>query len=147
MSSTRRARIERLLAVRTRALDVARAALGSACRERVKATVARDLAERAWEERAQLLMTVSSLTMDALALAHAHLGGLRRRADHEAATLLDAQRREGVALQACMEANREVKKMEIWKDRLAELERAEENRRERIITDEVAARTFARAGA
>lgn len=147
MSATRRARIERLLAVRTRELDVARAALGAASRERVRATAAEEQAERAWEDRARSLVAVSSLTMDALVQAHAHLGGLRRRADLEAAALLDARRREAVALQTCVQADRQVKKMEIWSDRLAEIERAEANRRERLVTDEVAARTFARAGA
>jgi hypothetical protein len=86
-------------------------------------------------------------TADALADARAHLDGLRRRANTAGMAVLDAQRAEQAARVACIMADRELKKVEAWRDRLVEAERAEADRRERILTDEAAARIYMRGAA
>jgi hypothetical protein len=147
MGSARRARVERLVAVRAQKVDVARTALGGAQRARILATEAQDAAEAAWLDRVRALASARLPTVDALVEGRAHLDGLRRRANAAAVAVLDARRAEQAALVACLMADRELKKVETWRDRLAEAERAEADRRERLLTDEAAARIFVRGAA
>lgn len=144
MSNSRRSRIERLVAVRARQLEAAQTALGAALRDARCAEEARDASERAWLDRTLTLERAPAPTMDALVEARAHLDGLRRQADLAGLSLLRARGSLSAARNACLLADRELKKLEIWRDQLAEAERLNEARRERLVTDEVAARAFAR---
>jgi len=144
MNSSRRSRIERLVAVRARQLESARTALGAAHRAALRAEEAREASERTWLDRALALERSPAPTMDALVEARAHLDGLRRQADHAGLVALRARSALSVARNACLDADRQLKKLEIWRDQLVETERVDEARRDRLLTDEVAARTFAR---
>jgi hypothetical protein len=144
MNSSRRSRIDRLVAVRARQLESAQTTLAAAHRAARSAEEARDAAEHAWLDRAVTLERAPAPTMDALVEARAHLDGLRRRADLAGIAALRARGVLASARNACLDADRELKKLQIWRDQLVEVERADEARRERLVTDEVAARVFAR---
>lgn len=143
----RRERVERLLALRERAVESARAVLGAALRATAQAAEAQAAAERAWSTRAAAVAVARFPDVDALMEAHAHLAALRLRADLAAREHTAARAKEELARASCMRAERERKKLEIWRDRLLSLEAQAERRSERLATDEVAARTFVRTHA
>jgi flagellar biosynthesis chaperone FliJ len=143
----RRERVERLLTLRERAVESARAVLGAALRVTAQAAEAQAAAENAWSTRAAAAATTRFPDVDALMESHAHLDALRRRADLAATELTAARDKEEVARAGCMRAERERKKLELWRDRLLSLEAQAERRSERLATDEVAARTFVRTHA
>jgi flagellar export protein FliJ len=145
--SSRQQRIGRLVDQRERGVDAARTALGSAVRAVRAAEAVRDDAEAAWCNRANELAREGSPTVGSLVDARAHLETLRRRAEAAAAKLAIARRGADAAREACVRADRELKKMEVWQDHLVEAERVELERKERLRTDEAAARSFVRVRA
>ena len=145
--ASRRERVERLLALRERAVESARAVLAAALRATASAAEALSATESAWSTRAASVAAARFPDVDALMQAHAHLDALRRRADLAATELTNARNQEEGARAGCMRAERERKKLELWRDRLLSLEAQAERRSERLATDEVAARTFTRTHA
>jgi flagellar export protein FliJ len=144
MDSSRKRRIVRLVTARSRVLDAARGELGRAQRAVSEAAEAERAAEQAWSDRAEAVAAATFASIDAITDSRAHLDGLRRRA--RAATTATARARieEQARREACIAAEREVKKVEIWRDKIEQAERAIEARRERVTADEIAARTFAK---
>lgn len=142
--ASRRDRVERLLGLRERALETARVALASATRSAREASMAAAEAESAWSALATICAGAPFGTIDALVDAHAHVAALRRRADAARARAVAACAAEDTARAGCVRAERERRKLEIWRDRLDEIARAAESRKERLATDEMAARTFVR---
>lgn len=141
---TRRRRIERILRVRARQLDVARAALASAARAAAEASAARSAAEGLWSQAAVTITSSPPRSVDALIDARAHLSTLRRRADLAAEALAKAASGERDARAACLRAEREHKKMTRWLEMVAEGEQAQAVRQERRAADEHAARVVMR---
>jgi flagellar biosynthesis chaperone FliJ len=146
MDSSRKRRIVRLVTARSRLLDAARGELGRAQRALSEAADAERAAQRAWTERAEAVAAEAFVSVDAIADSRAHLEGLRRRAEVAAAATERARTEEQTRRDACIAAEREVKKVEIWRDKIQEAERAIAARQERVTADEIAARTFAREG-
>ena len=144
MDSSRKRRIARLVAARTRVLDAARGELGRAQRATSEAAAAELAAQRAWGDRADALATASFADVDAIMDSRAHLDGLRRGAEAATSVTERAREEERARRDACIGAEREVKKVEIWRDRIEEADRARVARQERITADEIAARTFAK---
>jgi flagellar export protein FliJ len=143
----RRERVERLLGLRERALEAARVELAAAARAASEAAEVAALSERAYGDEAARCAAGAFATVDALIEAHAHVAALRSRADADAARVEKLREAEAEAREACVRAERERRKLEIWREKLVEVERAAENRKERVATDEVAARTFVRSHA
>ena len=144
MDSSRKRRIGRLVAARSRVLDAARGELGRAQRATSEAAAAELAAERAWADRAEALATASFPDVDAILDSRAHLDGLRLGAEAATKTSERARDEEVLRREACIAAEREVKKVEIWRDRIEEADRARVARQERVTADEIAARTFAK---
>jgi flagellar biosynthesis chaperone FliJ len=142
--NSRSQRVDRLLALRERALEATRLALGAATTAAAAAARAQDAAQVAWAQRAEAFAAAAFATVDLLEEAHAHVGSLRRRADLAGEALAAARASEDECRAACARAERERRKLELWRERLAEIDRAAERRLERMTTDEAAARTFAR---
>lgn len=136
-----------LLGLRERALESARMELAEAARAANRASDAAEEAERAWSSEAASCAGASFATIDALVEAHALVEARRSRADAAASAAKAARAAQEAAREACLRAERERRKLEIWRDKLLDLERAAEGKRERIATDEVAARTFVRSHA
>lgn len=144
MDSSRKRRIGRLVAARSRVLDAARGELGRAQRATSEAAAAELAAERAWADRAEALATASFPDVDAILDSRAHLDGLRLGAKAATKATERARDEEVLRREACIAAEREVKKVEIWRDRIEEADRARVARQERVTADEIAARTFAK---
>jgi flagellar biosynthesis chaperone FliJ len=144
MDSTRTRRIARLAAARSRELDVARGELARARRATGEAEAIEAAASRAWRQRAEALASTSFTSIDDLMISRAHLEGLRLRETTAAAALASAREAENTRREACIRAEREVRKVEIWREKIEEAERAITVRRERVTADEIAARTFAK---
>ena len=144
MDSSRKQRIARLLAARSRGLDAARGELGVAQRAAREAAATELAAQRAWSDRAEALATASFPDVDAIVDSRAHLDGLRLRAEAASKATEQARAEELLRRDACIAAEREVKKVEIWRDRIEEADRARVARQERVTADEIAARTFAK---
>lgn len=133
-------RVEQLLALRERALEGARAALATAQRATAAAITAHTAAEQAWSGRSEQIAGARFTSVVELSDAHAHLRTMRMAADEAAGHVQIARAREDDARAECVRAERERRKLEVWRDKLAALERQAEARRERLATDELAAR-------
>jgi flagellar biosynthesis chaperone FliJ len=76
--------------------------------------------------------------------SEAYLRTLRARADAALQKSDRASTEAGRCASEIVLAATERRKLELWRDRIAEGDRTEENRRERIASDELAARSAAR---
>jgi hypothetical protein len=83
-------------------------------------------------------------TMDDLTLGRARLEALRKLADAARARALEARKIEELRNGELSHAERELKKIEMWRDKTDEVDRAEAARLERLQTDAFAARAFDR---
>jgi hypothetical protein len=140
--SDRVLRTKPLLTVKTRVLDEKRAALAAALRNANTARTAQHLAEAAWEERVAALATGHYETIAEHLEARTHLESLKRAATCAAERATLATRAEAAARESLIVAERELKKIEAWRDGILETERAAQERSERIGADELAARMF-----
>jgi flagellar export protein FliJ len=132
-------RAGRLVQHRKRLVDRVEAELGQRVRRRAeqRAEVAR--ARREWETAASHVESGICLGAD-LVEGSAYLVGLSRRALFLAAEEEKMATEEDVCRKALLAARTELKKIEIWRDRLVEAIRAEEGLLERRATDDLAAR-------
>ena len=137
--SARLARVERLIGMAHDALNEARAAAASAARAVTEARHRADGDERTWSDHARTFGQGVDRAHD-LDQQAAHLRTLRVRADATARDLERCVAEERKCAAAVVKAAMEHRKLELWRDRIAEGEREEENRRERKSSDELAAR-------
>jgi flagellar export protein FliJ len=133
-------RIGRLVDVRERERDGAQAELAAAKRATESALAAVQRAEESWNGEASKAAGAAPMAVHEFALQRMHLLTLRRaidlaRADHER-----AQTHEQAMLEAATAAQRELRKMEIWREAETERQRVERERVDQITTDEIAAR-------
>jgi flagellar export protein FliJ len=142
MSELKLRRIQRLIDARSKALDHARAALSDAQRTTASARAQREEAESTWSQQADAVATLTHPTVGALSESRAYLESLRRRLDLAAQALTRAENEERARREACIAAEREVKKMELWKARVIEGDNLLAARSERSANDELAARTY-----
>ena len=137
--SARLRRVERLVGLGLDALNAARATAAAATRALVEARTAARREEQRWSDAAGGFATgvtrVSDLDQQA-----AHLRTLRLRADAAARAVDRAVGEETKCNAAVVKAAMEHRKLELWRDRISLAEQEEENRRERIAADELAAR-------
>jgi dTMP kinase len=147
MSTAKRKQIDTLLDVRGRAAEQARAAVAKAKREADLATRTHEEAERTWMSTALKEAEAKHRTMDDLMLGRARLEGLRKLADVARARALEARKIEEMKNGEASHAERELRKIELWRDKADEAIRIEEARLERIQTDAFAARAFDRGRA
>lgn len=139
MSGVRAARLQRVLDLRQRAADRIEVELAEWTRGVMAAQRALDAGRAAWLEAANAVVP-STCSSDDLGAAHAYAAVLGRR--HEALTVAlreTAKKREGCHLRLCA-ARIEVRKLEVWRARLLEVEGREAAASERRATDEFAAR-------
>lgn len=129
-----------LVAVRARVVDEKRTAFATAARAARSARETAVRAEAAWEQQVAHVGASTHATVSEHAEARAHLESLRRVAMREAQLAAAAERDEHTAREALLVAERELKKIEIWRDGLIEEERAIAERIERLAADELAAR-------
>jgi hypothetical protein len=137
--SSRLRRVDRLVEIRLDALKAARASTAAAARAVAQAQLDAQRDERAWSDAAQGFGTGVTRVTD-LDQQAAHLRTLRVRADASARALERAVAEERRLAAAVVKAAMEHRKLELWRDRIATAERQEENRLERVSSDELAAR-------
>ena len=135
-------RTKPLLNAKTRVLDEKRAAFAAAQRSANTARTAQHLADAAWEQRAVALANGCYETVAEHLEARSHLESLKRAANCAAERAALAARAETAAREALIAAERDLKKIEAWRDGILEAERAAQARMERIAADELAARMF-----
>lgn len=135
-------RTKPLLHAKSRIVDEKRAALAAALRTANAARSEQMAAEDAWEKRVTALATGQYETIAEHLEARAHLESLKRAALAAAEKATLAIRAEHVARESLIVAEREMKKIEAWRDGIEEAERAAEARVERLASDELSARIF-----
>lgn len=131
-----------LLQVRSRALDERRAELARATRVANEAREAQKMSHEAWERHALLAARTAHGTVWEHADARAHVDDLWRGALRAADLAALAEEKERAALAAVLHAERELKKIEVWREGLVDMERLAAARRERIAADEHTARMY-----
>jgi hypothetical protein len=144
MDRARLKRVEKLVEMRQAAADVARGAFADARRAAERAHEGHEAGRAAWAARAEEIAGARYRDIDELVAARAHLETLRLREAALARAAAAADAVEATRREECLSAERELSKLERWRASLLDQERAEEARRERLQTDEIAARTFAR---
>jgi hypothetical protein len=137
--SSRRRRAERLVELGLAAVNAARASVTAAARAVADARADADRQERVWLNAAQTFGTGVARASD-LDEQSAHLRTLRHRADAEARRLERALAEERRCATAVVKAALEHRKLELWRDRIVQGEREEEQRQEQRRSDELAAR-------
>ncbi|HXN31448.1 MAG TPA: hypothetical protein VN894_06275 [Polyangiaceae bacterium] len=137
--SSRLRRVRRLVEIGHDAVNAARASAATAARTVADARRDAEKDERAWSDAAQRFGTGVALASD-LDEQAAYLRTLRLRADATARQLDRAIAEERRCATAVVKAAMDHRKLELWRDRIVEGEREEENRQERRSTDELAAR-------
>ncbi len=135
-------RTKPLLTAKTRVLDEKRADFAAAQRNANTARTAQHFADAAWEQRAVALANSHYETVAEHLEARSHLESLKRAANCAAERAALAARAETAAREALIAAERDLKKIEAWRDGILETERAAQARMERIAADELAARMF-----
>lgn len=139
MSQERRRRAQRIVEARQRKVDFAEAELATSSRRTIEAKDVAESATTAWKDRMQACPS-SECSSDDLALEHAYLSTLEKRAERLAQIAREAKAvEEGARLKVC-NAKTEHKKVETWRDRWVEASKLEEARIERIQSDEFTAR-------
>jgi hypothetical protein len=131
--------VERLIQMAHEALKEARAAAAEAARAVAEARARTEVDERTWSDRARHFATGIDRAHD-LDQQAAHLRTLRVRADASMRGLERCMAEERKCAAVVVKAAMEHRKLELWRDRIAEGEREEESRRERRSSDELAAR-------
>ncbi len=129
-----------VLQAKTRVLDERRAAFAAAHRAANQARNVQLQADGAWEQRALEIARTRYETIADHLEARAHLDALKRAAAHAAERTAAASREEANARAALLAAERDLKKVEAWRDGIVEAEKATAARIERLGADELAAR-------
>lgn len=138
--SPRAKRAARLVDLAEKALDSARNRAAAAERATTEAQAEAEQAERVWVA-ATHGFAKGVVSVEDLSRQGAHLRTLRTHADIAIKRLEKARADEKTARELVLEASRERQKLELWRERLREVEREEEARIEQLATDELAART------
>ncbi len=132
-------RINRLVTIRERDRDSARGELAEATRDAESAKHAHEQAASRWEVEADEVAAVDSVgSIHEFAEQRRHLNALKREVDRA-----NRQRKEAEAVQddkrvAATDAQRELRKMELWSEAQAERIRLDDKRRDQKTTDEIA---------
>lgn len=143
MSADRERRAERVVDLRRRAVEQAQTLAADAARRVAEAEAAAREAEALWA-RESAAPSHGSLSSADLSEASAWIRALRLRADR-AATQAGAARAEAQRChEALVGARGELRRIELWRDGLAAAARAAQERKERTVADEVAARAVRR---
>lgn len=135
--SDRTRRALRILDLRKRAADVAQQALATAAAAARNRRDELEHAERAWSARAD--EPVAGTVADAIE-AHAELAFLSHERRRKLESARDAERAEDSQRAAALDAQKEVRRFELWQDSMARAEREVVERTEQRVTDEHAAR-------
>ena len=143
MSASRATRATRIAELRERAVREAQAALAESARAVAAARAAVAEVERSWSAQADRIGRCTSPT--GLAEASAYLDTLRRRADQAQQNVTACQAVEVRMREKVQRARMEQRKIELWRDGIVESLSEEEARRERVASDELAARMRERA--
>jgi len=137
--NARMKRASRLVDVAARALTSARARVADAKRAVIEAEAEAKRNETAWVSSA-VGFAKGVADSGELSLQAAHLRTLRLRADQASKLLEKARSDERASADMLLEAARDCRKLELWRDRLAEAEREQNVRSDQRQTDELAAR-------
>jgi flagellar export protein FliJ len=138
--SARVQRIERIVELRSRAVNVAAAALAEARRAAEAAAAIVVERERAYAEAVDAAAGQRAGTIAEFGERRAFAESLRDRLER---ARLDVRQAEAVCEEkqrVLAEAKKELRKIELWRDGMKERERVEEDRQERVGADELAAR-------
>jgi flagellar biosynthesis chaperone FliJ len=138
VSATRALRATRIAELRERAVREAQGALAGSGRALASARAALAEAERTWSAHADRLSRCVSPAD--LADASAYLGTLRRRAEQARQSVITCQIEEERMRAKVQSARMEQRKIELWRDGIVESIAEEDARRERVASDELAAR-------
>ncbi len=96
------------------------------------------MAEEAWRLHAESGRPIQAA--GELADSRAYIQSLRQYADQAAILVSNADKEEKQSREVLTLAKREVRKLEIWRDELEKIDRADTTHRERVAADQVAAR-------
>ncbi len=144
MSGERVRRAERIVDLRKRDVELAQAVCAKATMAAQEAEQAARDAEQAWMSAGETTSDGSCASSTDLAESSAWLRTLKLRADRAAARSREARKEVEQAHASLVAARSELRRIELWRDGLASAERAVTDRKERIASDEVAARTARR---
>ncbi len=131
-------RLQRLIDIRTRAANVEEAKVASALLK-IRMEEAKHMeALRRWEAEAD--RSTTQMTCGDLALERKHLAALRVDADKQRLAVEEAKREESIARVALLQARQALRTLELWREGIKEAANAEGARKDRMATDELAAR-------
>jgi flagellar biosynthesis chaperone FliJ len=140
MSNERIGRLTRIVDLRQRSLNEARAGLADASRKAGEVGKARALAEAAVVKQRDELAGRQTLEVGDLAAGHAYVQTLRVNADTLANAAAAAEAAAMVARKTVRHAHVELRKIERWQEMLSENEAQASRKLERAVNDEFAAR-------
>lgn len=132
-------RIQRLVNIRERDRDEKRGALSEAQRQTELARAAQQDAETTWQERAAGVGATTVTSASEFAENRMHLADLKKHAEHRRIAHEEAEQEESERRSDAQDAQRELRKMELWSESEAEKIRKERARQDQIVTDELAA--------
>ncbi len=133
-------RIGRLIELRGRERDRAHGELATAQRATEVATLAVAAADRRWNDEAASDEAAAPNSVHEFGLRRMHLLSLRREVDLAKERREVALNAERLKLEAATHAQRELRKMEIWRESETERQRVESELADQHVTDEMAAR-------
>ena len=140
MSRERIRRAEKIVSLRLRAVDAARARLAEAMEHAQRTEIQARAAEKIWEAHARWMQQPHVQTVQDLRDAHAHLRLLRQRSDTATRDWEHAQDTELERRRELADARLILKKFESWRDRLVSAQQDEDRRLQARFEDELAAR-------
>jgi len=132
-------RAARLVEMAEKAENAARAKVAAAMQAVSDAKRDAQREEQAWSDTAKGFAT-GVQTVTELQQQAAYLETLRRRANAAAKRVEKAQEHERACAAEVVQAAQEKRKLELWRDRIVDAVRAEEQRLERLANDALAAR-------
>ena len=133
-------RIKRLVSLRERARDQAQSALAEARRKADSDRAAVATAEEDWRQECDKeASSEGPASVRDFAEHRNHLNALRRRVEQADVKRKQSEQEEASKLSAATVAHKDLRKMEIWNENETKRIQQETNRREQLITDEIAA--------
>jgi len=134
-------KIERLVEIKRKAVQVAEAAYAAASMASVRADAERADADRRWlaAMEAEARVGVLGIVYD-LEERDQHMRFLRRAIDEAERRYMAARMQETLYREALTDAKTELRRFETWLERAQTTARSETMRRERVAEDELAAR-------
>jgi len=140
MTTDRNKRVDRLVTLHARGVEVGQATLARLLRVLEQERQVHGDLDAMWSDAALATLRPRVSTAAEVQEAHRYIEGLRQRVDRAAEIVAKAEADAERARELLTEARQKLRKLEIWRDGLMATATAEANRRARVQEDELAAR-------